>query len=164
MIWDIILVIILALWIIIYLKNKKAILSLPYLLMLFFTPIYNILDQKIFVEIFGCGCVPSAQTNMFNIDFNANDLRLIVYNIFAFAFTVFGLFLSKKIENLGTSGISQIMFLIGGSLGMSENLLKRADCKLSFSKMTFPHQLMRVILLEQVYRSYRIMNGEPYHK
>ena len=98
-IWDIILVIILALWIIIYLKNKKAILSLPYLLMLFFTPIYNILDQKIFVEIFACGCVPSAQTNMFNIDFNANDLRLIVYNIFAFAFTVFGLFLSKKIEN-----------------------------------------------------------------
>ena len=72
--------------------------------------------------------------------------------------------LSKKIENLGTSGISQIVFLIGGSLGMSENLLKRADCKLSFSKMTFPHQLMRVILLEQVYRSYRIMNGEPYHK
>ena len=72
--------------------------------------------------------------------------------------------LSKKIENLGTSGISQIIFLIGGSLGMSENLLKRADFKLSFSKMTFPHQLMRVILLEQVYRSYRIMNGEPYHK
>ena len=59
--------------------------------------------------------------------------------------------LSKKIENLGTSGISQIVFLIGGSLGMSENLLKRADCKLSFSKMTFPHQLMRVILLEQIF-------------
>lgn len=98
MIWDIILVIILALWIIIYLKNKKAILSLPYLLMLFFTPIYNILDQKIFVEIFGCGCVPSAQTNMFNIDFNANDLRLIVYNLFAFALTVFGLFLSKRLK------------------------------------------------------------------
>jgi len=72
--------------------------------------------------------------------------------------------LSKKIENLGTSGISQIIFLIGGSLGMSENLLKRADFKLSFSKMTFPHQLMRVVLLEQIYRSYRIMNGEPYHK
>ena len=83
----------------IYLKNKKAILSLPYLLMFFFTPIYNILDQKVFVEIFGCGCVPSAQTNMFNIDFNANDLRLIVYNIFVFVLTVFGLFLSKKIEN-----------------------------------------------------------------
>ena len=72
--------------------------------------------------------------------------------------------LSKKIENLGTSGNSQIIFLIGGSLGMSENLLKRADFKLSFSKMTFPHQLMRVVLLEQIYRSYRIMNGEPYHK
>lgn len=72
--------------------------------------------------------------------------------------------LSKKIENLGTSGISQIIFLIGGSLGMSENLLKRADFKLSFSKMTFPHQLMRVVLLEQIYRSYRVMNGEPYHK
>ena len=72
--------------------------------------------------------------------------------------------LSKKIENLGTFGISQIIFLIGGSLGMSENLLKRADFKLSFSKMTFPHQLMRVVLLEQIYRSYRIMNGEPYHK
>ena len=72
--------------------------------------------------------------------------------------------LSKKIENLGTSGISQCIFLIGGSLGMSENLLKRADFKLSFSKMTFPHQLMRVVLLEQIYRSYRIMNGEPYHK
>lgn len=72
--------------------------------------------------------------------------------------------LSKKIEGLGISGTSHIIFLIGGSLGMSEELLKRADMKLSFSKMTFPHQLMRVILLEQIYRSYRIMNGEPYHK
>ena len=72
--------------------------------------------------------------------------------------------LSEKIERLGTSGTSHIIFLIGGSLGMSEKLLKKADMKLSFSKMTFPHQLMRVILLEQVYRAYRIMNGEPYHK
>lgn len=72
--------------------------------------------------------------------------------------------LSEKIEQLGTHGTSHIIFLIGGSLGMSESLLKRADLKLSFSKMTFPHQLMRVILLEQVYRAYRIMNGEPYHK
>lgn len=99
MIWNIILLIILVLWIIIYLKNKKVILSLPYLLMIFFTPIYNILDQKIFVEIFGCGCVPYTQTNMFNIDFNANDLRLLVYNILAVAITVLGLFLSKKIES-----------------------------------------------------------------
>lgn len=72
--------------------------------------------------------------------------------------------LSEKIEKLGTSGTSHIIFLIGGSLGMSDSLLKRADMKLSFSKMTFPHQLMRVILLEQVYRAYRIMNNEPYHK
>jgi len=72
--------------------------------------------------------------------------------------------LSEKIEHLGTSGTSHIIFMIGGSLGMSDELLKRADMKLSFSKMTFPHQLMRVILLEQVYRAYRIMNHEPYHK
>lgn len=72
--------------------------------------------------------------------------------------------LSEKIEKLGIGGISHIIFLIGGSLGMSDNLLKRADMKLSFSKMTFPHQLMRVILLEQIYRAYRIMNHEPYHK
>ena len=72
--------------------------------------------------------------------------------------------LSEKIENLGISGVSHIIFMIGGSLGMDDRLLKRADWKLSFSRMTFPHQLMRVILLEQIYRSYRIMNNEPYHK
>lgn len=72
--------------------------------------------------------------------------------------------LSEKIEKLGISGTSSITFVIGGSLGLSENVMKRADYKLSFSKMTFPHQLMRVILLEQVYRAYRIMKGEPYHK
>lgn len=72
--------------------------------------------------------------------------------------------LSEQMERLGTGGISHIIFMIGGSLGMADELLKRADMKLSFSKMTFPHQLMRVILLEQVYRAYRIMNNEPYHK
>ncbi len=72
--------------------------------------------------------------------------------------------LSKNIQKLGVRGKSSIVFVIGGSLGLSEEVLKRANEKLSFSKMTFPHQLMRVILLEQVYRSYRIMNGEPYHK
>ena len=72
--------------------------------------------------------------------------------------------LSEKIDRLGVSGNSHIYFVIGGSLGLSEEVLKRADAKLSFSKMTFPHQLMRVILLEQIYRAYRIMNHEPYHK
>ena len=72
--------------------------------------------------------------------------------------------LSQKIEELGVKGVSHIVFVIGGSLGLSDNVLKRADYKLSFSKMTFPHQLMRVILLEQIYRSYRIVNNEPYHK
>ena len=72
--------------------------------------------------------------------------------------------LSEKVEKLGVNGTSHICFVIGGSLGLSDNVIKRADYKLSFSKMTFPHQLMRVILLEQIYRAYRIMNHEPYHK
>ncbi len=72
--------------------------------------------------------------------------------------------LSKNIEQLGIMGKSHIIFVIGGSLGLSDLILKRADFKLSFSKMTFPHQLMRVILLEQIYRSYRIICKEPYHK
>ena len=72
--------------------------------------------------------------------------------------------LSKKINSLGITGESHIIFIIGGSLGLHENVSKRSDFKLSFSKMTFPHQLMRVVLLEQIYRSYRIINNEPYHK
>ncbi len=65
---------------------------------------------------------------------------------------------------LGIEGTSNITFVIGGSLGLADDVLKRADYKLSFSRMTFPHQLMRVILLEQIYRAYRIMKTEPYHK
>ena len=72
--------------------------------------------------------------------------------------------LAGKIDNLGVSGVSHISFIIGGSLGLSEEVLRRADYKLSFSKMTFPHQLMRMILLEQIYRSYRIISNQPYHK
>lgn len=72
--------------------------------------------------------------------------------------------LSEKIGALGVGGVSQIVFVIGGSLGLSDAVLKRADYLLSFSRMTFPHQLMRVVLLEQVYRGYRILSGEPYHK
>ena len=72
--------------------------------------------------------------------------------------------LAGQMERWNVGGISHVVFLIGGSLGLAPTVLKRADYKLSFSKMTFPHQLMRVILLEQVYRSFRIRNHEPYHK
>ena len=71
---------------------------------------------------------------------------------------------SKYLENLGIQGNSSICFIIGGSLGLSEKVLRRANYQISFSKMTFPHQLMRVILLEQIYRAFRIINNEPYHK
>lgn len=71
---------------------------------------------------------------------------------------------SKKIDELGLSGVGDISFVIGGSLGLSKEVLDRSDFKLSFSKMTFPHQMMRLILLEQVYRAFRISKGEPYHK
>lgn len=72
--------------------------------------------------------------------------------------------LADKISKLGIGGESHICFVIGGSLGTSDAVYKRADYKLSFSKMTFPHQLMRVVLLEQVYRAYKINAREPYHK
>ncbi|MDD5794134.1 MAG: 23S rRNA (pseudouridine(1915)-N(3))-methyltransferase RlmH [Clostridiales bacterium] len=71
---------------------------------------------------------------------------------------------SQFISNCAVMGNSNIVFVIGGSLGLSEEVIKRADYKLCFSKMTFPHQLFRVMLLEQVYRGFRIMNNEPYHK
>lgn len=71
---------------------------------------------------------------------------------------------ADKIESLGVQGKSSIAFVIGGSIGLGKEVLKRSDYALSFSKMTFPHQLMRVVLLEQVYRGYRIITGGPYHK
>lgn len=72
--------------------------------------------------------------------------------------------LAQKIQQLGIDGHSNIAFVIGGSLGLSEAVSRRADFKLSFSEMTFPHQMMRVVLLEQVYRSFKINRGEAYHK
>ena len=71
---------------------------------------------------------------------------------------------SKYIEDLGIQGKSSIVFVIGGSLGLSDNVLARANSQISFSKMTFPHQLMRVILLEQIYRAFTINNNIRYHK
>ena len=72
--------------------------------------------------------------------------------------------LAARMERLAVEGKSQLVFLIGGSLGLSKEVMRRADFALSFSAMTYPHQLMRVILLEQIYRSFRIRAGEPYHK
>ncbi|KOO45945.1 23S rRNA (pseudouridine(1915)-N(3))-methyltransferase RlmH [Priestia koreensis] len=72
--------------------------------------------------------------------------------------------LAKDLDQLATYGKSKVAFIIGGSLGLSDQVMKRSNAALSFSRMTFPHQLMRLILLEQVYRAFRINRGEPYHK
>ena len=96
-------------------------------------------------------------------------LSVIKENSFVIALAIDGKNLSSteladKVNSLGINGISHIQFVIGGSLGLSPEVLRRADMKLSFGRMTFPHQLMRVILLEQIYRSFRISRNEPYHK
>lgn len=72
--------------------------------------------------------------------------------------------LAAKIDRLGVQGTGHLIFIIGGSIGLGKEVLDRSDFALSFSRMTFPHQLMRVILLEQIYRSFRIIQGAPYHK
>ena len=72
--------------------------------------------------------------------------------------------LARQLGQLGTYGRSHVAFIIGGSLGLSDAVLKRADQRLSFGRITFPHQLMRLVLVEQVYRAFKILHGEPYHK
>lgn len=96
-------------------------------------------------------------------------LKVIKDNSFVVALDLKGKMLTSEefssyIEELGVSGKSDLAFVIGGSLGLSQEVLNRANYKLCFSKMTFPHQLFRVMLLEQIYRGFRIMKGEPYHK
>ncbi|MDO6354920.1 23S rRNA (pseudouridine(1915)-N(3))-methyltransferase RlmH [Caloramator sp. CAR-1] len=98
-----------------------------------------------------------------------NILKHIKENMFVVALDIQGKHLSSEefaqfLSQRAIEGKSSIAFIIGGSIGLSKSVLNRADFKLSFSKMTFPHQLMRLILLEQIYRAYRIISGEPYHK
>jgi 23S rRNA (pseudouridine1915-N3)-methyltransferase len=71
---------------------------------------------------------------------------------------------AATLDSLQLSGKSQFVFIIGGSLGLSDQVLKRSNAQISFGKMTYPHQLMRLILVEQIYRAFRINAGEPYHK
>lgn len=90
------------------------------------------------------------------------DAYVITLEIKGNALTSEGL--AEKLEWLGIEGKSDLTFVIGGSVGLSSEVSQRADYKLSFSKMTFPHQMMRVILMEQIYRSFKIIKGETYHK
>ena len=98
-----------------------------------------------------------------------NILKQIKQDSFVIALDVKGNKLSsellaEKISDLGIKGRSNLVFIIGGSMGLSKAVLDRADFALSFSDMTFPHQMMRVILLEQIYRAFKINNNETYHK
>ena len=92
----------------------------------------------------------SSSSYIFILDINGKELSTLDFK--------------DKISEIKLSGISEITFVIGGSYGLSEEVKKRANMRLSFSKMTFPHQLFRVILLEQIYRVFKIENNEPYHK
>jgi len=90
---------ILIIWIVLMIKNKKNYLLLPYLLGIFILPLYNYLDKKFFLNIFGCGCVPISQTNMLNIPYNANDLRLTVYLVLSVILTIVSIIFSKTLED-----------------------------------------------------------------
>ena len=96
------------------------------------------------------------------LNFLKNDSYKIALDIKGNNYDSIGM--SRKIHQLGVDSIGQITFIIGGSLGLSDKVLDIVNEKISFSNMTFPHQLMRVILLEQIYRSFKIISKEPYHK
>lgn len=109
-------------------------------------------DEQIIKEKEGLGILKYVKDNMYVVALDLKGKMLSSEE------------LSSFIKDLEVRGDSNLCFIIGGSLGISSPVLNRANYKLCFSKMTFPHQLMRVILLEQIYRGYRIMKGEPYHK
>jgi len=96
-------------------------------------------------------------------------LKYLKVNSYVIALAIEGIYLtseefSSELEKIQINGISNIIFIIGGSLGLSKEILNAADLKLSFSKMTFPHQIARILLLEQIYRAFKIINNEVYHK
>lgn len=96
--FNLIILILFILWLLTYIINKKAKLALPYLITLFITPLYNILNDLFFIKIFGCGCVPITQNNMLNIPFNSNDLRLVVYFFITILLTLLGYKYSKTFK------------------------------------------------------------------
>lgn len=113
---------------------------------------------------------PSATESMLIKDKEANRiLKYIKDDMYVITLEIEGKQLSSEemalqIEQLQIKGQSHVCFIIGGSLGLHDDVCKRSNYHLSFSKMTFPHQLMRVILVEQIYRVFRIIHHEPYHK
>lgn len=112
MLWLLVTSVVFLVWVALYKKNKKIILSLPYLLIFFISSWYRLLDVLVFVNVFGCGCVPTAQTNMFNIPFNANDLRILIYSILSIICMIMGVVLSKKINNKILKVIYVLLILV----------------------------------------------------
>ena len=105
-----------------------------------------------------------AEEEAVKIEEGRSILKAIKDGTFVITLEVLGKQLAEKIENLSLEGKSNVAFVIGGSLGLSDEVSRRSDFKLSFSKMTFPHQIARVLLCEQIYRAFKIKNGETYHK
>lgn len=112
MLWLLITSVVFLIWSALYKKNKNIILSLPYLLIFFISSWYRLLDVFIFVNVFGCGCVPTDQTNMFNIPFNANDLRILIYSILNIICMIMGIILSKRINNKILKVIYVLLILV----------------------------------------------------
>ena len=111
-------IVIFLIWLICYLKNNQVLVSLPYLIILFITPIYEILDKYVFLKIFGCVCVPLTQKNMLNIPFNANDLRLVIFSIFLILDFIYSQKLAKSLKkenrlvNLASIIIVNVLLII----------------------------------------------------